>query len=253
LDWLIFLLIIIVGGIVGFINTLAGSGSLISLPLLVFLGLNTNVANGTNRISVLLQSLVATFSFKKKKIFRWNEIILISIYSVLGALPGAFIATKVPKEILNYSLGFLLVFMFFIVWLKPEKWLKKKSDSNISKNRFIEFLIYFFIGVYGGFIQAGVGFFLLSALVLFSGYELVKANALKVYITGLFTLIVLPIFIYYNQVNYIYGGLLSVGSVVGAYIASKMAIKKGASFIRFFLLLIIFASAIKLLIIDNIY
>jgi len=140
--------------------------------------------------------------------------------------------------------------MFFIVWLKPEQWLKGKAGLVKARPGLLQFVIYFLIGLYGGFIQAGVGFFLLAALVLSSGYDLVKANALKVFITGTFTLIVLPIFIYFNQVNYLLGGLLAVGSMAGAWIGTKIAIKKGAIFIRYFLLIIIFISAFKLLIID---
>ncbi|OFX28471.1 MAG: hypothetical protein A2X08_07745 [Bacteroidetes bacterium GWA2_32_17] len=250
MEWYIYILIVTTGIAVGFINTLAGSGSLITLPLLVFLGLPSNVANGTNRIGILFQSIVSSFKFKQKKVFEWNEAFFITIPAVIGAIPGAFIATKVPKETLNYAIGFLLIFMFFIVWLKPEQWLKGKAGLVKARPGLLQFVIYFLIGLYGGFIQAGVGFFLLAALVLSSGYDLVKANALKVFITGTFTLIVLPIFIYFNQVNYLLGGLLAVGSMAGAWIGTKIAIKKGAIFIRYFLLIIIFISAFKLLIID---
>jgi len=250
MEWYIYILIVTTGIAVGFINTLAGSGSLITLPLLVFLGLPSNVANGTNRIGILFQSIVSSFKFKQKKVFEWNEAFFITIPAVIGAIPGAFIATKVPKETLNYAIGFLLIFMFFIVWLKPEQWLKGKAGLVKARPGLLQFVIYFLIGLYGGFIQAGVGFFLLAALVLSSGYDLVKANALKVFITGTFTLIVFPIFIYFNQVNYLLGGLLAVGSMAGAWIGTKIAIKKGAIFIRYFLLIIIFISAFKLLIID---
>ena len=159
--------------------------------------------------------------FKQKKVFEWNEALFITIPAVVGAIPGAFIATKVPKEILNYAIGFLLIFMFFIVWLKPEQWLKGKAGIVKARPSVLQVVIYFLIGLYGGFIQAGVGFFLLAALVLSSGYDLVKANALKVFITGVFTLIVLPIFIYFNQVNYLIGGMLAIGSMIGAWLGTK--------------------------------
>lgn len=251
MEWYIYILIVVTGIIVGFINTLAGSGSLITLPFLVFLGLSSNVANGTNRISILFQSIVASFKFKQNKLFNWGEALTIAVPAIVGAIPGAFIAINIPKEFLNYAIGFLLLFMFFIVWLKPEQWLNGKIGKINARPTFIQFIVYFLIGLYGGFIQAGVGFFLLAALVLSSGYDLVKANALKVFITGTFTLTVLPIFIYFNQVNYLIGGLLAVGSMAGAWLGTKIAIKKGAIFIRYFLLFIILLSAIKLLIIDN--
>jgi uncharacterized membrane protein YfcA len=250
MEWYLYVLVVSAGLLVGFINTLAGSGSLISLPLLMFLGLPANVANGTNRIGIFLQSVVAALSFRKQKIFKWNEAFYITIPAVIGAFPGAVIAANIPKEFLNYAIGILLIFMFFIVLLKPEQWVKGKAGTIKARPGILQIIIYFLIGVYGGFIQAGIGFFLLSALVLSSGYDLVKANALKVFITGAFTLIVLPVFIYYDQINYLLGGLLAAGSMVGAWIATKIAVKKGPVFIRYFLLIIILVSSIKLLIID---
>ena len=250
MDWLQYTLVVFVGIVTGFINTLAGSGSLISLPILMFLGLPADVANGTNRLGILFQSIVASTSFKQQKIFEWHEATFLIIPVILGSIPGALIAVNIPKEYLNYAIGFLLLFMFFVILYKPEQWIKGKAGKVNARPGVLQFIIYFFIGVYGGFIQAGVGFFLLAALVLGSGFDLLKANAFKVLITGAFTLIALPVFMWYNQVDYILGLILAAGSMTGAWIATKIAFKKGPEFLRIFLLIIIFGSAIKLLVVD---
>lgn len=250
INWIQATLVVGVGLVTGFINTLAGSGSLISLPILMFLGLPADVANGTNRVGILFQSIVASTEFKKQKVFEWNEATFLTIPVILGAIPGALIATNIPKEFLNYAIGFLLLFMFFVILYKPEQWIKGKAGQTNARPGILQFIIYFLIGVYGGFIQAGVGFFLLAGLVLGSGFDLLKANAFKVLITAAFTVIALPVFMWYNQVDYTLGFVLAIGSMTGAWLATKLALKKGSQFLRIFLLIIIFGSAIKLLVLD---
>ena len=240
------LLIVGVGFIAGFINTLAGSGSLLTLPLLIFLGLPANVANGTNRIGVMLQSLVAVGRFKQKKVFQWKEGIWLTIPAVVGSFIGAAFAVNLNDQIMNRVIGLLLIFMFFLLLYKPDKWLTNK-ESISTKPSFIQVLIFFAIGLYGGFIQAGVGYFLLAGLVFGAGYNLVKANAIKSLIVFVFTVAAIGVFIYNGQVNFMYGIVLAIGNMLGALIATRVAIKRGAKFIRWFLLVTVLVFAVKLL------
>jgi len=251
MEWYIYAILFITGIVTGFINTLAGSGSLISLPVLMFAGLPANIANGTNRIGILLQSITALFTFKKGKMFEWNEGISLLIPSAIGAIAGALSAVNLDKASLEIIIGFLLVVMFFIVLLKPDKWIKNKAGEVKSINTALKFIVFLFIGFYGGFIQAGVGFFLLAGLVLAAGYDLLKANTIKILITAVFTIFALPIYIYNNQIDWLPGISLAGGSIIGAWIAAKLAIKKGAPFIRIFLLVILIISAAKFLKIEN--
>jgi len=251
MEWYLYIAIIVVGFLVGFINTIAGSGSLLSLPFLIFLGLDANVANGTNRIGILMQSISATSSFKKQKVFEWHESIFLSIPTVIGSIIGAFSAVNLKSETMEIVIGFLLFVMLLIMLVKPEKWINGRAGKVSEKPSIIQIIIFFIIGLYGGFIQAGVGFFLLAGLVLSAGFDLVKANALKVLIVLLYTPFALGIFMYNNQVDYKLGFLLGIGGMIGAWFAAKVSVKKGAKFIRLFLIITIFISAVKL-IIDNI-
>jgi len=246
MEWYIYVAVILVGILVGFINTVAGSGSLLSLPLLIFLGLDANVANGTNRIGILLQSLVATGSFKQQKVFNWKEGLWLSIPAVIGSIIGAFFATEISSDVLKYAIGGLLVFMLILMLYKPEAWIKGQIGKVKEKPGIAQILIFFAIGLYGGFIQAGVGLFLLAGLVLGAGYNLVKANAIKVLIVLLYTPTALAIFMYANQVDYKLGFILAIGSMIGAYIGARISVKKGAGFIRYIVLFTILVSALKL-------
>jgi hypothetical protein len=239
-------LLVVAGMFAGFINTIAGSGSLITLPLLMFFGLSPHVANGTNRVGILVQSLVAIRNFKKSESLSLQNELPLVLPSAIGALVGAMLAIRIDEKTMNAFIGALLIFMFFIILFKPEQWLKEHAGEVKARPSFWRTLIFFAIGVYGGFIQAGVGFFLLAGLV-FSGYNLFRANAVKVLITLCYTVLALVIFVWNDQVNWLYGIVLAFGNGIGAYVASRYARRIGAKAIWIVLLVATFAAGIKVL------
>ncbi|MGD0574353.1 MAG: sulfite exporter TauE/SafE family protein [Anaerolineales bacterium] len=164
----------------GFINTLAGSGSLITLPLLIFMGLPANVANGTNRVAILLQNLVAAGGFRRLKLMDWRGALLLGLPATVGSLIGAQIAVNLAAVVMQRTIGALLIIMLILVLVRPQRWLEAKGTPFLGRPVWSWVLGFFLIGVYGGFIQVGVGIFLLAALVLGVGYNLVRANAVKV-------------------------------------------------------------------------
>lgn len=246
MDFLQLTLLILAGFAAGFINTLAGSGSLITLPLLIFLGLPANVANGTNRVSVLLQNIVGVRAFRKTNILDLRGVLHLGIPAFLGSIIGARIAVNLNDELMETVIGIVMVGMLFVILLRPQKWLVGtliKIDTPGIRN----YLIFFFIGIYGGFIQAGVGIFLIAGLVLGIGYDIVRANAVKVGIVLTFTIGALIVFIINNQVNWEAGLLLSIGSMAGAWAGAKVAIEKGAVWVRRLLIIVVIISAANLL------
>jgi uncharacterized membrane protein YfcA len=243
MEWYYYLLTVLVGVFSGFLNTLAGSGSVISLAMLMFMGLPANVANGTLRIAILMQNIVGVSSFKKQKVFSFREGIWLAIPAVIGSLLGASLAIEINEEMMEKTIGIVLILLFFIVLYKPDAWIKGQAGLIRSKPSFQQVIIFFFIGLYGGFIQAGVGFFLLAGLVLGAGFDLVKANAIKVFIVLLYTPFALGVFIFNGQVDYKIGFILAIGNMIGAYIAANFAVSWGAKFVRYILLgVILFAS-----------
>jgi uncharacterized membrane protein YfcA len=246
----IILLIIGAGFLAGFINTLAGSGSIITLPLLMFLGLPANVANGTNRIMILLTNIVGVSSFKHQKVFKFKESIWLTIPAIIGAIIGAKIAVDINEELMTKIIGGLMIFLLFTIIYKPQRWLTEPSNQT-KKFKPWQYLVLFLVGLYGGFIQVGVGVFLLSGLVLSAGYDLVKANAIKLFIILIYTLFALTIFFFNDQVNITAGLLLAAGSMTGSFIATKVAVTKGVKFVRWILIIVIIFASAKLLGIFN--
>jgi uncharacterized membrane protein YfcA len=243
----IYLLCIAAGFFAGVINTLAGSGSLITLPVLILIGLPATVANGTNRVGVLLQNIVAGYSFSRDKVLDMRGALILSAPAVLGSLLGAQIAVSLDEEMMQRVIGAVMVLMLFVILLRPRRWLEGKMQNLEGGYNWHQTLSMFAIGVYGGFIQAGVGIFLLAALVLSIGYDLVRANAVKIIIVLAFTVSSLMIFANNAQVDWGAGLLLGVGNMMGAWVAARMAVKRGAAWVRLVLVATVAVSALYLL------
>lgn len=247
MDWYIYLAIIGAGAVAGFINTLAGSGSLVTLPLLIFLGLPANVANGTNRVAILFQNVVGVSSFRQQKMLDVRGGLNLAIPAIVGSLVGAQIAVNLDETIMRRTIGVLMVVMLVVILVKPKRWLEGRADVDGGAFGWAQWVIFFFIGIYGGFIQAGVGVFLLAGLVLSAGYDLVRANAVKVLIVLSFTIFALAVFVLNGQVVWFVGLVLAVGNMLGAWIATRVAVKQGANFVRWLLIAVVAVSGAQLL------
>jgi hypothetical protein len=234
-----------IGFLAGFINVFAGGGSLLTLPFLIFLGLPANVANGTNRVALLMQNITATGSFKQMKVFRYREGFYLALPAIAGAVPGAFLASSIDKELLENIIGVLLVIMFLFVLIKPERWLKKEGSGK-TRLGFLQITAFFFIGLYGGFIQAGIGFFLIASLIFVAGADLIKANALKLFIVLIYNIFAFAVFIFHDQVNFFLGFVVGIGNMLGAFIATRVAVRYGPRLARIILLIGLLLSAINI-------
>ncbi len=245
--WYLYLAVVAAGFTAGFINTLAGSGSLVTLPLLIFIGLPANVANGTNRVAILLQNVVGASSFRQQKALDVRGALMLGIPAVAGSIVGANIAVNLNEEVMRRVIGVIMVVMLFVILLRPKRWLQGELRSMAGWPRGWQLGLFFLIGMYGGFIQAGVGIFLLAGLVLGVGYDLVRANAVKVGIVLFFTVFALGVFLLNRQVDWSIGLVLAVGNMLGAWAAARIAVEKGAVWVRRLLIAVVVVSAANLL------
>lgn len=231
--------LIVSGVFVGFINTLAGGGTVISLSLFMFMGLPADIANGTNRIAVILQNLTSTSSFRHQKLLDTSKSLKLAIPTVIGSVIGAQLSVQIDEATFRRALGLVMLMMIFFILVNPDKWIKGQEALKAKKMSVVQVVLFFFIGVYGGFVQVGVGYFLLAGIVLGAGYDLVRANAIKGFIVLIYTLFALVVFIVNDKVNWQFGLIHSIGNVTGAFIASRYAFTWGAAFIRWFIIVLI--------------
>lgn len=246
MEWWWFLVLPLAGFACGLINTLAGSGSLITLPLLIFIGLPANVANGTNRIAILLQNLVAVRGFAKGKVLETQRGKWLLLPAIVGAIVGASVAVEANERVMRMTIAGLLWVMLLVILVRPKRFLEVERRPKTARPGVGEYLALLAVGFYGGFIQAGTGIFLLLTLVLASGYDLVRANALKVLIVLCFTPFALAVFVLNDQVHWWIGLLLATGNMAGAKVGTHAALRKGAPLVRYVLLLAIVLAGSKM-------
>lgn len=219
---------------------------MITLPLLIFLGLPANVANGTNRVAIFMQNLVAVHGFAQGKVLEFKRGKWLLIPVILGGVVGASLAVEADEHLIRMVVAGLLWFMLLVILVRPQRFLMNERRPESQTLRVAEVLAMFAVGVYGGFIQAGVGIFLLMTLLWVSGYDLVRANALKVMMVLGFTPFALTVFVLNGQVDWAMGVLLGAGNMIGARIGTHAALKKGAPFVRKALILAIILAGTKM-------
>ncbi len=232
------LLLAATGFLAGGINTVAGGGSNLTLPALMILGLPADIANGTNRIAITLQCVVGLAGFDKHDTLDRPAVVPILIPTIIGGVCGAIAAAVIPNLYLKPILLGTILTMALVILLRPEVIAPPPGTKALapSQNRGAWWSL-FGAGVYGGFVQAGVGFILLVALAGGLRYDLLRANALKTACALSFTSVALVVFIIFDQVWWIPGLILAVGSMTGAHLAVKVAVRASQNSIKWFLFL----------------
>jgi len=243
-----FLPIIIVAGILGgFINVVAGGGSLITMPTLILLGLPSATANGTNRIALLFQNSTAIAHFKKHGYFQPKEAIKLALPASLGALIGSYFANIIDTSTFNTILAVVMIVVLFLTLTRPEQYFTKTQQNTTKKHPLIGIILFFFIGIYGGFLQIGTGFLIIVGLSLLTGSNLKKINSQKVLIILLYVLFSLIIFVYNNNIDIIAGLLLAIGMSIGGYLGSHFTLQVDERYIKAIITIAVVALSLKLL------
>lgn len=240
------LLLFLIGIFTGFINILAGGGSLLSLPLLLFLGLPAALANGTNRVAILIQNFAGVAGFHQQRVFPWRVGLLAAAPALIGTFIGASFAVDISDLLFKRLLALIMVAVLGIVILDPASRIRRRHGQMSPARRAAFVIGFFLVGLYGGFIQAGVGFIIITLMAL-AGFDMVQTNAVKVFVVFIFTVAALGVFIAHGQVNYLLGFALGAGNALGAYVATHVAVRKGHNWVRGFVVVLVIIFAVKLL------
>ncbi|MFQ5822580.1 MAG: sulfite exporter TauE/SafE family protein [bacterium] len=239
------ILLALLGIFAGFLNITAGGGSLLTLPFLIFLGLPVSVANGTNRIAILIQNIFATARFYQFKVIPQGTTLVAVVPALAGSIIGAHLAVDINELLFKRILAGIMILVLAIMLFNPGRKVPNITVSLNTSRKFFMALSFFGIGIYGGFIQAGIGFLIIMILTAV-GYDLVRTNALKVLVVLIFTPVVLFIFILEGQVDFVKGLVLAAGSTLGGWIATRFVVEKGHRFIRWIVMVAGVGFAVKL-------
>jgi len=249
LIWVLALLIS--GFFAGFINTLAGGGSMLTLPALMMLGMPADIANATNRVGVLLQSITGVKGFNDQDRLDKAAIGPILVPTLIGALVGALLASYLPVTLLKPILLLTMIGMALIMLIKPAAVIPPAGSQprNVSDSPKAAWSL-FLAGLYGGFIQAGVGFILIAALAGGLRYDLVRTNALKMVCTGVLSFVALLVFVARDQVWWIPGLVLAAGMMAGAGLSVRFTVSVPQTALKWILFVMVCLTCAGALIFD---
>jgi uncharacterized membrane protein YfcA len=228
-DWALYILLFVVGVVAGTLNVVAGGGSFLTLPLLIFLGLSPGVANGTNRVGILVQNVGAVWGFRREGLLAGWKQAWVGLPAAAGAALGVWAALEIGDEAFRKLLAFLMVALsLFALW---DPLGSRGSGRGVAHPAPLLALGFFLAGVYGGFVQAGVGFLILAVTTL-AGLDLVRGNAIKVLCILIFTALALCLFAWQGRVQWPIGLVLGAGTLLGGQIGVRLTVLKGHRWLR---------------------
>ena len=236
------------GAVAGYVNVVAGGGSLLTVPLLIFLGLPETVANGTSRVAILTQSISATYAFARAGKIDGPLVRRLSLPAALGALAGAYFAARLPDASFRALFGWVMLGCAALVVANPQLGRRRAADAEVPRwVASITIPAMFAIGIYAGAIQASVGYLWLAALLFLLRMDLVRANVMKTVMTAVCTVPALAVFVWQGKVDLRFGIALSVGQAIGAWLGAAATLSRGERFIRAMLGFVVLVSGLKLL------
>lgn len=222
-----YIILFLLGMIASFVNMLSGGGSILVLGYMMLMGIEPAVANATNRVGVLISCGSGAVTFRSEKFSDVKQSLKFSIFAVPGAIAGAFFSVKITSEVFEVLLSIIMIFLLITMFLP------KKSYNKITPLQGkLMYPAMFFVGLYGGFIQVGVGVLIAATLRHLGNLNLLKMSMHRVFIVFIFTIPVIIIFILSGKINWIYAAVLSAGNALGSWLTVKLALKKGEILVK---------------------
>jgi hypothetical protein len=243
--WLDLALLLAAGIAAGVINAMAGGGSFLAIPVLIGLGLPAGTANGTLRVSILAQNAILIGTFRNNGVRAPRSSLRLAVPIIAGALLGAWLATLLDDRLFRPLIGALLLAWAVILVVKPQRFLHPPDQER--EPSWLTYLLALVVGLYGGFLQAGVGFPLLALLSGQLGYDLVRANSVKASLIFASTCVALPVFAFAGQIAWAPAIVLACGTMLGAWLGARWQLEKGASVVRWFVLIMVAIAGVLML------
>ena len=240
-------LLVAVGIAAGFLNVMAGGGSLLTVPVMVFMGLPGPVANGTNRIAILAQNITAIATFARRGFKDFRLSLTLAACSLPGAIAGALLGVQLHGVWFNRALAIIMVGVMLVMYFDKRTAQDSETYQPTGRQLLHGHLLMVVVGFWGGFIQLGVGFIIMPVLNRVMGLDLVRTNMHKVFIVAVYTIVALVIFASQVELVWIIGIALAVGNSIGGYLGTHFAISGGERMIRRVLNVILIIFIIKLL------
>ncbi|MEI6194417.1 MAG: TSUP family transporter [Verrucomicrobiota bacterium] len=230
IEWWQIGLLFLTGLTAGFVDTIAGGGGLITLPVLLNLCPDPILALGTNKLQSTFGSTSATFHFARAGTLNYREVRRACLLAFAGSLCGTFLVQQFDPGLLKRIVPVALFAVAIFVWLRPQLG-AQDIHPRLSRLKF-DFLFAFGIGVYDGFLGPGTGTFLALAFMLGLGFNMARATANTKALNCASNVASLILFLCAQKVWFAAGLVMGAGQWLGARAGSKMVVKRGTKFIR---------------------
>lgn len=240
-----YLILISAGFIAGIVNSIAGGGSFLTLPALMLFGLEPKLANGTNRLAVLFSSASAVLTFQKHGHLDQRLVLRVGVPTLLGVPVGSLLAVHLTADAFRGVFGMLFLVMAGIILLDPKRMTRQKLKTDTSFWKLSP--IFVLIGIYVGFMQAGMGILLLVAMSWLQSGDLIASNAVKNSVGFIVTLAATVVFVGYGLIAWVPGLVMALGNVMGGVVGARLAIEKGNRLVFTFLLIVMIGTGAKML------
>jgi uncharacterized protein len=238
-------IIIVTGFLAAFLNTVGGGGSLFSVPILTFLGLPITNANATSRVALLFQNAFAVGGFRSKKVeLPWPYSLYLGLASLGGGIIGSFLASTIADALFEKIFVIVMILSVFLIIYDPFK--AKGGEKLDTRSQVIGSIFFFFIGIYGGFVQAGIGFLVIAVLSIVNNLNLVKSNYVKVFAAIVYTAASVVVFAIQGKIMWVTGLILAIGHAMGGWYAARWSVDKGEVWIKRIMIVSIIAMAVKM-------
>ena len=236
----------LVGIAAGWLNVMAGGGSLLTVPVMLFMGIPGPVANGTNRIAILAQNITAVTAFRKQGFSDFKLSLSLAAFASVGALAGASVGVRLEGEWFDRVLALVMIAVMILMATGHDK-TKPVGGEAKAKNLLLGHVLMLGAGFWGGFIQIGVGFILMPILHRLMGLDLVRVNMHKVFVVLVYTVVALAVFASQLELLWWTGAALAVGNSIGGWFGAHTTVKHGENLIRWVLYAALSAFIVKLL------
>jgi uncharacterized membrane protein YfcA len=242
----VFIVLLMFGGLAaGVINAFAGGGSFITFPLLLLAGLPPQTANATNRVAIVLQCVSGSVTYQRHGVLQLRHLPGILIPVLLGTVPGALLASHLSEDLFRKLSAGLLAAMVLTVFIDSKRWTRESPEGG--RIRLWQAPLWFLLGIYGGFLQIGIGTLILGLLVLGGGFDVVRGNALKFAMAAVYNSVALFLFARSGQVHWGAGLILAVGTMTGGALGAHLVVRRGARWVRYVVVVSAAAAVAKLL------
>ncbi|WOJ97601.1 sulfite exporter TauE/SafE family protein [Congregibacter brevis] len=239
-------LLMAAGTVAGVLNVIAGGGSLMTVPIMLFLGLSGPEANGTNRISIIAQNIVAVRTFFRRGFSEFRLSLTLSAAAIPGAILGAMVGVNLDGEWFDRVLAVVMLAVLVLMQLPSKK--HKNDGSPLTRKKLIlGHILMFGAGCWGGFIQVGVGFILMPILHRVMGLDLVRTNMHKVFIALTYNLFAILVFAAAVSIHWQFGLALAAGNALGGYFGARFSVQGGEVWIRRIVTAVLLVFIVKLL------